>query len=93
DGASCTGEERILIVGATNPARRRLVKRLYVPLPEPEARGSIIQRLLSSQSHSLTPSEIEEVSHLAEGYSGADMANLCKEAAMGPIRGLDYSKW
>ena len=34
------------------------------------------------------PSEehIEEICRLTEGYSGADMANLCKEAAMGPIR-------
>ena len=56
DGASTTGEERILIVGATNrpqdldeAARRRLVKRLYVPLPEFEARKQIIVRLMSSQ--------------------------------------------
>jgi SpoVK/Ycf46/Vps4 family AAA+-type ATPase len=40
--AAATGEdEQILVIGATNrpqeldePARRRLVKRLYIPLPE-----------------------------------------------------------
>ena len=35
---------------------------------------------------------MDDVSTKTEGYSGADMSNLCKEAAMGPIRSLDYSK-
>lgn len=41
DGASTAEEDRILLVGATNrpqeldeAARRRFVKRLYIPLPE-----------------------------------------------------------
>lgn len=50
------GEERILVVGATNrpqdldeAARRRLVKRLYVPLPEEGARKKIIENLMANQ--------------------------------------------
>lgn len=99
DGASTVGEERILIVGATNrpqdldeAARRRLVKRLYVPLPELEARVQIVKNLLGSQSHQMGDFEYEKIAELTDGYSGADMANLCKEAAMGPIRSLDYSQ-
>ncbi len=99
DGASTVGEERILVVGATNrpqdldeAARRRLVKRLYVPLPELPARIQIIQNLLKSQAHELQEDEYGYIGDLTEGYSGADMSNLCKEAAMGPIRSLDYSK-
>ena len=69
----------------------RLVKRLYIPLPEGEARRRIISNLLAKERNSLTDTEVEEVVDKTEGYSGADMANLCKEAAMGPIRSLDFS--
>ena len=100
DGASSTGEERILVVGATNrpqdldeAARRRLVKRLYVPLPNEIARTQIIKNLLQGQGgHNLTDEQMTIVAKNAEGYSGADMAELCKESAMGPIRSIDYSQ-
>ena len=69
----------------------RLVKRLYIPLPEGGARRRIIKNLLSKERNSLAETEVEEVVAQTEGYSGADMANLCKEAAMGPIRSLDLS--
>ena len=99
DGASTVGEERILVVGATNrpsdldeAARRRLVKRLYVPLPETFARVQIVKNLLSTQNQILCESDYKKIGDLTGGYSGADMATLCKEAAMGPIRSLDYSK-
>ena len=35
---------------------------------------------------------MEAVAKETKGYSGADMAEVCKESAMGPIRSLDYSK-
>ena len=87
-------------MGATNrpqdldeAARRRLVKRLYVPLPDEPARKQIVQRLLSNQtSHDIGPAHLDTIGAQTKGYSGADMANLAKEAAMGPIRSLDYSK-
>ena len=96
DGANCVGEERVLVVGATNrpqelddAARRRLVKRLYIPLPDSEARASILARLLGRERHDVSEEEMKSVSLMTEGYSGADMANLCREAAYGPIRSLD----
>uniref|UniRef100_A0A095AWM7 Fidgetin-like protein 1 n=1 Tax=Schistosoma haematobium TaxID=6185 RepID=A0A095AWM7_SCHHA len=69
-------------------ARRRFVKRLYIPLPTRSARKEIVQRLLRQNHHTLKEDDFWDIAHRADGYSGADMANLCREAAMGPIRSL-----
>ena len=98
DGATTQSDERILVVGATNrpqeideAARRRLSKRLYIPLPDGEARNAITSRLMSEQSHSLTEQDMDAIVSKTAGFSGADMVNLCREAALGPIRSLDVA--
>ena len=96
-------------IGATNrpqelddAARRRFVKRLYIPLPSLEARLHIINRLLEDNKHALTDANKKtlaektkgETTHsycyhskrILAGYSGADVRSLCTEASMGPIR-------
>lgn len=95
DGATTSSEDRILVVGATNrpqeideAARRRLVKRLYIPLPEASARKQIVTRLMSREQCSLREEEIELVVQRSAGFSGADMTQLCREASLGPIRSL-----
>nr|XP_006819549.1 PREDICTED: fidgetin-like protein 1-like [Saccoglossus kowalevskii] len=99
DGATTDTTDRILVVGATNrpqeideAARRRLVKRLYIPLPELQARKQIVENLLRQQCFSLNDSELQQICLQTEGYSGADMSNLCREAALGPIRCLQGSE-
>ncbi|NXU57903.1 FIGL1 protein, partial [Turnix velox] len=95
DGTTTSSEDRILVVGATNrpqeideAARRRLVKRLYIPLPEALARKQIVTRLMSKESCSLNEEEVELIVKKSDGFSGADMAQLCREASLGPIRSL-----
>ncbi|XP_032855256.1 fidgetin-like protein 1 [Tyto alba] len=95
DGATTSSEDRILVVGATNrpqeideAARRRLVKRLYIPLPEASARKQIVTRLMSKEHCSLNEEEIELIVEKSNGFSGADMTQLCREASLGPIRSL-----
>lgn len=99
DGAATSDDDRILIVGATNrpqeldeAARRRLVKRLYVPLPELKAREQIINNLLASVRHNLSLEDVTRIAECSAGYSGADMTNLCKEASMEPIRSIPFSQ-
>ncbi|KYO42774.1 fidgetin-like protein 1 [Alligator mississippiensis] len=95
DGAATSSEDRILVVGATNrpqeideAARRRLVKRLYIPLPEASARKQIVTCLMSKEHCSLSEAEIELIVKKSDGFSGADMTQLCQEASLGPIRSL-----
>lgn len=95
DGAGTSREDRVLVVGATNrpqeldeAARRRLVKRLYIPLPSVEARCSLVKKLMQQQAHSLSVDDVNQISNLSDGYSGSDMYALCAEAALGPVREL-----
>ncbi|CAB4254037.1 similar to Saccharomyces cerevisiae YPL074W YTA6 Putative ATPase of the CDC48/PAS1/SEC18 (AAA) family, localized to the cortex of mother cells but not to daughter cells [Maudiozyma barnettii] len=88
-------DTRVLVLAATNlpwsideAARRRFVRRQYIPLPEDETRLVQIKRLLSHQKHTLTDSEFEELMQLTDGYSGSDITSLAKDAAMGPLREL-----
>lgn len=98
DGATTDNEERLLLVGATNrpqeldeAARRRFVKRLYIPLPEYEARLELFKKLISGENHQLSEKNFEEVAKLSEGYSGADIRSLCSEASLGPIRSINMN--
>eukprot|EP00054_Salpingoeca_dolichothecata_P029939 m.238958 g.238958 ORF g.238958 m.238958 type:complete len:305 (-) comp26571_c0_seq2:90-1004(-) len=93
DGAATTNEERLLIVGATNrpqeideAARRRLAKRLYIPLPDEKARRQIVHNLLKGQRFKLSDKDIQKICDRSAGYSGSDMSYVCKEAAFGPLR-------
>ncbi|PKA57742.1 Katanin p60 ATPase-containing subunit A1 [Apostasia shenzhenica] len=89
-----SGNEQILIIGATNrpqeldeAARRRLTKRLYIPLPSSDARAWIIRNLLEKDGlFKLSNDDTTTICKLTEGYSGSDMKNLVKDASMGPLR-------
>ncbi|ODV95018.1 hypothetical protein PACTADRAFT_50847 [Pachysolen tannophilus NRRL Y-2460] len=87
--------QRVLVLAATNlpwaideAARRRFVRRQYIPLPEHETRKQQLQKLLGYQNHSLTPDDLHTLTELTEGFSGSDITALAKDAAMGPLRQL-----
>ncbi|KAF2466823.1 AAA-domain-containing protein [Lindgomyces ingoldianus] len=86
---------RVLVLAATNlpwaideAARRRFVRRQYIPLPEEHIRKSQLKTLLSHQKHELTDEDMDRLVILTEGFSGSDITALAKDAAMGPLRSL-----
>ncbi|OAX78917.1 hypothetical protein ACJ72_06771 [Emergomyces africanus] len=86
---------RVLVLAATNmpwdideAARRRFVRRQYIPLPEEGVRKMQIERLLSHQKHDLSSEDIEVLVRATDGFSGSDITALAKDAAMGPLRNL-----
>ncbi|KAK8168436.1 P-loop containing nucleoside triphosphate hydrolase protein [Phyllosticta citrichinensis] len=86
---------RVLVLAATNlpwaideAARRRFVRRQYIPLPEDHVRKAQLQTLLSHQKHSIGEDELDRLVTLTEGFSGSDITALAKDAAMGPLRSL-----
>ncbi|KAI1362376.1 P-loop containing nucleoside triphosphate hydrolase protein [Xylaria arbuscula] len=95
-GAKDRGDaNRVLVLAATNlpwaideAARRRFVRRQYIPLPEPETRATQLNTLLGQQKHNLTDADITKLVDLTEGFSGSDITALAKDAAMGPLRSL-----
>ena len=65
---------RVLVLAATNlpwaideAARRRFVRRQYIPLPEPHVRKSQVQTLLSHQKHELDESDLNHLVGLTDG--------------------------
>lgn len=86
---------RVLVLAATNlpwaideAARRRFVRRQYIPLPEDETRATQLRTLLGHQKHSLDEDDIQRLVELTDGFSGSDITALAKDAAMGPLRSL-----
>lgn len=82
---------------------RRLEKRVYVPLPDLESRQQHFELCLRTMNLELecksggeTETSLEQMrinliqflSESSEGYSGADIVTLCREAAMIPMRRL-----
>ncbi|KAF2685749.1 AAA-domain-containing protein [Lentithecium fluviatile CBS 122367] len=86
---------RVLVLAATNlpwaideAARRRFVRRQYIPLPEDHVRKSQVKTLLSHQKHELSETDLDRLVVFTEGFSGSDITALAKDAAMGPLRSL-----
>ncbi|XP_051216919.1 katanin p60 ATPase-containing subunit A1-like [Lolium perenne] len=84
--------KNVMVLAATNfpwdideALRRRLEKRIYIPLPSSESRKSLININLRTVEVS-SDVNIDEVAKRTEGYSGDDLTNVCRDAAMNGMR-------
>ncbi|XP_075145520.1 katanin p60 ATPase-containing subunit A-like 1 isoform X2 [Haematobia irritans] len=94
DGLNVTmqDEKIIMVLAATNHPwdideafRRRFEKRIYISLPNEDTRSALLKLCLKDVNlcSSLDTTAIGEQ---MKGYSGFDISNVCRDAAMMPMR-------
>ncbi|ERM97047.1 hypothetical protein AMTRI_Chr05g64130 [Amborella trichopoda] len=93
---SSTGEDGgrkiVMVLAATNfpwdideALRRRLEKRIYIPLPNFESRKELIR--INLKTVEVAPDvNIDNVARRTEGYSGDDLTNVCRDASLNGMR-------
>ena len=74
----------VMVLGATNfpwelddALRRRLEKRIYIPLPDAEGRRQLLDINLKEVEKG-DDVDLTKVADMLDGYSGADITNVCR---------------
>ena len=94
----CPPPQVVMVLGATNhpwdlddAMRRRLEKRIYIPLPEEPDREELFRINLRELSVS-NDVDFRALAHMTHGYSGHDVTCVCRDAAMQKLRRLVKEK-
>ncbi|XP_024060894.1 katanin p60 ATPase-containing subunit A-like 1 [Terrapene carolina triunguis] len=82
----------VMVLAATNfpwdideALRRRLEKRIYIPLPTAKGRAELLK--INLREVEMDPDiHLEEIAEKIEGYSGADITNVCRDASLMAMR-------
>jgi len=95
DGMSSITDEPgkvVMVLAATNfpwdideALRRRLEKRIYIPLPTLEGREALLAINLK-EVKVVEDLDLKSVARRLDGYSGADITNVCRDASMMSMR-------
>lgn len=88
----------LLVLGATNTPwdldsaiRRRFERRIYIPLPEADSRRRMFELNIGDTKNSLTPEDTQSLATKTEGYSGADIAIMVRDALYQPVRRCQHA--
>ncbi|CAL6042057.1 Vacuolar_protein sorting 4b [Hexamita inflata] len=90
-----TLDPQILLIGATNmpfeidsAVRRRFEKRIFVDLPDIEARTHMLQEWILIKGEF----QLSQIAEYLDGYSGADIKNVSKAINFLPVQKLQQAK-
>lgn len=90
--SSGPSKRTVIVLAATNmpwdldeALRRRLEKRIYIPLPDLEDRIELFKINMKGVEMDVDV-DFEELGERSAGYSGADVANVCRDASMMSVR-------
>uniref|UniRef100_A0A060T4M9 Vacuolar protein sorting-associated protein 4 n=1 Tax=Blastobotrys adeninivorans TaxID=409370 RepID=A0A060T4M9_BLAAD len=83
----------VLVLGATNipwqldaAVRRRFEKRIYIALPDVEARTEMFKLNVGDTPCNLNQHDYRVLAEMTDGYSGHDVAVAVRDALMEPVR-------
>ncbi|XP_039601658.1 katanin p60 ATPase-containing subunit A-like 1 isoform X2 [Polypterus senegalus] len=82
----------VMVLAATNfpwdideALRRRLEKRIYIPLPTAKGRADLLK--INLREVEVAPDvDLAVIAEKIQGYSGADITNVCRDASMMAMR-------
>ena len=87
-----------LVVGATYmpwqleaAVRRRCERRIYIALPDAEARTRMFELNIGDVPCECSPLDYQALAAMTEGYSGHDIAVVVRDALMQPIRKIQQA--
>ncbi|CAF0777094.1 unnamed protein product [Brachionus calyciflorus] len=88
----CDPSKMVIVLGATNfpwdldeALKRRLEKRIYIPLPDLNSRFELLK--LNLKDVDLDDDvDLNEIAQKLDGYSGADITMVCRDASMMAMR-------